>query len=73
MLKIQTTAATHSLESQRQALLAGLNHSKPQQLLTPWQAKEMHCQHALNTATVATHNLEFQEQSLSACLKHSKT
>jgi hypothetical protein len=42
----QGTAATHILESQGQALSAGLKHSKAQQPLTSWRAKDRHCQQA---------------------------
>ena len=49
--------ATHQLESQRQALLAGLKHSKAQQPLTSWRAKNRHCQQAWNTARHSSHSL----------------
>ena len=49
------TAATHILESQEQALSAGLKHTKPQQPLTNWRAKNRHCQQACNTSSHSSH------------------
>ena len=50
-------AATHSLESQGQALLAGLKYCKAHQPLTNWRAKDRHCQQAWNTARHSSHSL----------------
>ena len=66
----QGTAATHILESQEQALLAGLNHRKAQQPLTFWRGIVRRLETQQGTA--ATHRLESQGQALSAGLKHSK-
>ena len=52
----QGTTATHRLESQRQALLAGQKHSKAPQPLTFWRAKDRHCQQARNIARHHSHS-----------------
>src|SRR6266702_4766501 len=44
----QGTAATHSLESQGQALSAGLIRSEVWPQLTSWRAEDRHRQQALN-------------------------
>ena len=49
----QATVATHFLEIQEQALSEGLKHSKPQQPLTAWRAKDRHYQQVWN---LASHN-----------------
>ena len=50
------TAATHILESQGQASSAGLKHTKAQQPLTYWRAKNSHCQQAWNTSRHSSHS-----------------
>ena len=52
----QGTAATHILESQGQASSAGLKHLMAQQPLTPWRAKDSHCQQAWNIARHSSHS-----------------
>ena len=59
----QDSAATHFLESQGQALSAGLEHSKTQQSLTLWTVKNRHCQHASNTASHSSHSLSGQSRT----------
>jgi hypothetical protein len=39
---LKAIVATHMLEGQGQALLAGLKHSKKQQPLTVWRVKDRH-------------------------------
>ena len=53
----QGTAATHILKSQEQALSAGLKHTKAQQPLTDWRAKDRHCQQAGNTPRHSSYSL----------------
>src|SRR6266404_3744042 len=56
-VKIQlTTEPTHILESQGQALSAGSKSSSPQNPLTDWRAKDMHCQQGQNPAHHRTHS-----------------
>src|SRR6266404_1366374 len=52
-----TTEATHFLESQEQALLAGSKSSSPQKPLTDWRAKDRHCQQGQNPAHHGHHSL----------------
>ena len=53
----QCIAVTHILESQEQALLAGLKHTKTLQPLTFWRAKNKHCQQTWNTLSHSSHTL----------------
>src|SRR6266404_1759239 len=52
-----TTEATHSLESQGQALSAGSKSSSPQKPLTYWRGKERHHQQGPNPAHHESHSL----------------
>jgi hypothetical protein len=52
----QGTAATHTLKRQGQALSTGYKHSKAQQPLTYWRAKDRHCQQAQNMARHSSHS-----------------
>src|SRR6266404_214186 len=57
-VKIQlTTEATHSLESQGQALSEGSKSSSPWKPLTPWRAKDRHHQQGQNPAHHGSHSL----------------
>src|SRR6266404_78151 len=56
-VKLQlTTEATHSLESQEQALSAGSKSVSPQKPLTTWRAKERHCEQGQNPAHHRSHS-----------------
>src|SRR6267378_2994546 len=52
-----TTEATHSLESQGQALSAGTKSSSPQKPVTSWRAKDRHCQQGPDPAHHGSHSL----------------
>src|SRR6266404_1441043 len=52
-----TTKATHFLKNQGQSLSAGSRSSSLQKPLTPWRAKDRHCQQGLNPAHHGNHSL----------------
>ncbi len=51
-----TMETTHRLESRGQALSAGSNSSSPQKPLTPWRAKNRHCQQGPNLSHHRSHS-----------------
>src|SRR6266404_4811374 len=59
-----TMEATHSLESQGQALSAGTKSSSPQKPLTPWRAKDRHCQQGPNPAHHRSHSLSGEPRTV---------